>query len=104
MSSYNQPNDEPVVKTAPSTGNALNVFPNPTTSRVGYSIHNKSGALVYVQELPENFDAPTAAEVVAAPSDTIPAGQTLVRGARAMTQVFIAVASATADTFAQELE
>lgn len=104
MSSYNQPNAAPSLKEAPSTGDALNVFPTALGSRVGYSICNPSGSIVYVQELPENDPAPTAAAVVAAPSAIIPAGGTFESGARALTQVFIATAAGTANTYAQELE
>lgn len=103
MLSYNKPNASPATVTAPSTGDAQQVFATNLNIRVGYAICNASGASVYVQELPAGATAPTSAAVVAAPSVIIPAGANFSSGARDLTDVYVAVASGTADIFVQEL-
>lgn len=96
-------NAAPTARTAPSTGNAVEVFPTTSTGRQGYSICNLSGAVVYVQEVPAGVAAPLATAVVAAPSALVQPGGLYQSEAGAQVDVYAAVVTGTAAITGQEL-
>ncbi|HLO99259.1 MAG TPA: hypothetical protein VK171_11740, partial [Fimbriimonas sp.] len=71
--------------------------------RCGYSVCNPSTSIkIYVQEVPAGDDAPTAAEIIAAPTFIVQPEGDRTSGARDDTDIYCAAASAV-DVSWQEL-